>query len=190
MLAKIRRLLLAILVFSLIGQCLVLLAQPLKESNAKEPSQLGEKHETTTVLPTIDEAREQAKLMHNVYSKTLLVLHQHYFRREGAVLPARALEDVFDGIEEQSKIKARWIAVNTPPMSINHKPEGDFEAKAVSQISDGKAAYERVEEGYYKRASAIPLGVGCVGCHTKVFQTPAKGPRFAGLVISIPVKQK
>ena len=75
-------------------------------------------------------------------------------------------------------------------MSINHKPEGAFEEKAATEIAAGKADYERVEDGYYKRAGAIPLGAGCVGCHTKLFQPPGKTPRFAGLVIAIPVKDK
>jgi hypothetical protein len=138
----------------------------------------------------VAEARKQARLMHQIYASTLGVMHHHYFRREGAVLPARAMEDVFEKLEDQTKIKARWIAVNTPPMSINHKPETAFELKAAEEIAAGNSEYERVENGEYKRAGGIPLGVGCVGCHTKVFQTAAKTPRFAGLVISIPVKDK
>ena len=139
---------------------------------------------------TVAEARRQARLMHQMHSATLAVLHHHYFRREGAVLPARAMEDMFEELEEQSKIKARGIAVNTPPMSINHKPESPFEKKAAEEIAAGKDEYERVEDGQYKRAGVIPLGLGCVGCHTKLFQTTAKTPRFAGLVISIPVSDK
>lgn len=164
----------------LLASAWLLNAEPTKRPEAQDKA----------ARATVEEARIQAKMMHDIYAQTLLVMHRHYFRREGSVLPARALEDVFAGIDEQSKIKARWIAVNTPPMSINHKAVGDFEEKAVVQIADGKAEYERVEGGYYKRAGVIPLGVGCVGCHTKLFQTPAKTPRFAGLVIEIPVKEK
>jgi hypothetical protein len=171
----------------ILGSAFVLNAQAPKDPKVSEEKT---KPDSTAEPVTVEEARERAKLMHNIYAKTLLVVHHHYFRREGSVLPARALEDVFAGIDEQSNIKARWIAVNTPPMSINHKPEGEFEEKAAAQIAEGKAAYERVEGGYYKRAGMIPLGVGCVGCHTKLFQTQAKTPRFAGLVISIPVKEK
>ena len=65
-------------------------------------------------------ARERAKLLHDVYSTTLDVMHRHYFRPERAVLPARAMEDVFEDMAMLSKDKVRWIAVNTPPMSIQH----------------------------------------------------------------------
>lgn len=135
-------------------------------------------------------AKDRAKVLHGVYAATLETMHQHYFRRERAVLPARALEDVFAEIDRQSDIKTKWIAVNTPAMSINHEPETAFEKKAAEEIAAGKAEYARVEDGYYRRAGAIPLGAGCVSCHTKFFTAPPKTPRFAGLVISIPVTDK
>ncbi|MBA4191069.1 MAG: hypothetical protein C0467_24045 [Planctomycetaceae bacterium] len=135
-------------------------------------------------------ARDRAKLMHVMYSATLDSVHHHYFRRDRAVLPARALEDVFAEVDRQTKIKSRWIAVNTPAMSVNHEPETDFEKKAAAEIASGKAEFDRVENGYYHRVGAIPLGTGCVSCHTKFGVTPEKTPRFAGLVISIPLKDE
>jgi hypothetical protein len=136
------------------------------------------------------EARARARLMHEIYSNTLVVTHHYYFRHEGKTLPARAMEDVFEQIEKDSGIKTRWIAVNTTAMSVNHEPSSAFEKKAAAELAAGKAEYEQVEDGYYRRAGAIPLGAGCVGCHTKVSQTSARTPRFAGLVISIPVKKQ
>jgi hypothetical protein len=135
-------------------------------------------------------ARDRAKLMHDIYSATLDTMHHRYFRRDGAVLPARALEDVFEEIDRKTKIKTHWIAVNTPAMSINHEPETAFEKKAATELAAGKDEFEITEKGYYRRASPIPLGAGCVGCHTKFGATDDKKPRFAGLVISIPVKDK
>ena len=135
-------------------------------------------------------AKDRAGLMHDIYSATLDMLHHRYFRREGAVLPARGMEDVFAEMDRKSKIKTRWIAVNTPAMSLNHEPDSAFEKKAAAEIAAGKSEYEGVEKGYYFRATAIPLGAGCVGCHTKFAATPDKTPRFAGLVIAIPVKDE
>ncbi len=135
-------------------------------------------------------ARDRAKLMHDIYSATLDTMHHRYFRREGAVLPARALEDVFKEIDRKTKIKTRWIAVNTPAMSVNHEPETAFEKKAAAELAAGKAEFESTEKGSYLRASPIPLGVGCVSCHTKFGAAEDKKPRFAGLVIAIPVKDE
>lgn len=155
-----------------------------------QKSQDGGAEKAADERPAITEARERAKLLHKVYASTLEVMHHHYFRADRAVLPARALDDVFAEIDKQSKIKTRWIAVNTPAMSINHEPESEFEKKAATELASGKSEFDRVEDGYYRRASVIPLGPSCAGCHTKLFSTPSKTPRFAGLVISIPVKGK
>jgi cytochrome c5 len=135
-------------------------------------------------------ARENAKLMHSIYASTLDVMHHHYFRINRAVLPARALEEVFTEIESQSKVKAKWIAVNTKAMSITHEPKGDFEKRAAAAIAAGKGELEAVEDGYYRRAAAIPLGAGCVSCHTGFFSGAPKAQPFVGLVISVPVAKK
>src|SRR4051794_11582301 len=62
---------------------------------------------------SVEVARDRAELMHDLFADALEVVHHRYFRRDGAVLPARALEDVFARVEGRSGVKARWIAVNT-----------------------------------------------------------------------------
>jgi hypothetical protein len=137
---------------------------------------------------SVAEARARARLMHKIYASTLEVMHHYYFRENRPVLPARALEDVFADLDEQTKIQTRWIAVNTPAMSIQHQPESAFEKKAAAMIARGQNEYDSVENGYYRHAGAIPLGSSCVACHNRFSQQQAKTPRFAGLVITIPVQ--
>jgi len=134
-------------------------------------------------------AREQAKLMHEIYESTLHSMHRHYFRRERATLPARALEDVFDDMANTSKVDARWISVNTKPMSIDHEPETNFEKDAAAAIAGGKDHLESIEKGYYQRATPIALGSGCVSCHSSGMAPNPKISRFAGLVIRIPIAE-
>lgn len=160
---------------------------PMPDSKTGVP----EKAAKTKLKPiTVEEARERARLMYNIYSVSLEVLHHHYFRHDKPTLPARAMEDIFIEIDERMNIESRWIAVNTPPMSVSHAASTPFEKKAAEEISAGKTEYDSVEKGYYQYAGVIPLKAGCVGCHTKLFSTPVKTPRFAGLVIRIPVKDK
>jgi hypothetical protein len=135
-------------------------------------------------------SRERAELMHRIFAATLDVMHDRYFHDSRAVVPARAMEDVFTEMARQSHIEARWISVNTRAMSLNHEPQSDFEKTAAKEIAAGKEVYERVENGYYRRAGAIPLASGCVNCHSDFFKQPPKSPRFAGLVISVPVNEK
>jgi hypothetical protein len=157
-------------------------AEPPAKGEKTDPA---EKHRVTVAV-----AQDRAELMHTLFADTLDVVHHRYFRREGPVLPARALEDVFTRLEKRSNVKARWIAVNTPGMSVNHEPESAFEKKAAEELAAGKDKYSRVEKGYYLEARPIPLGAGCIGCHTKLSPITDKKPRFAGLVIAIPVKDE
>lgn len=135
-------------------------------------------------------ARERAELMHRMYAATLDVLHDRYFHDSRAMVPARAMEDIFAEMARQSQVEARWISVNMRAMSLSHEPRDEFEKSAAKEITAGKDHYESVENGYYRRAGAIPLGSSCVNCHGGFFKQPSKTPRFAGLVISVPVKDE
>ena len=133
-------------------------------------------------------ARDRAKQMHEIYSATLDVIHRRYFHGERATIPARAMEDVFTEMKHRSKIEARWISVNTKAMSIDHDPKTEFEKRAAKELAEGKMAIEVVEDGYYRRAGAISLNSGCLSCHEGLIQSSSKKPRYAGLVISIPIE--
>ena len=132
-------------------------------------------------------ARDRAKLLHHVYASSLEMMHRRYFHGERAAVPARAMEDVFTEVRQQSGVDARWIAVTLEAMSINHKPKTDFEKHATRELKSGKNEVDTIADGYYRRAVAIPLRGGCIHCHDRSI-----GQRFtrpvAGLVISIPLK--
>ena len=136
---------------------------------------------------TVELARDRATLLQNTYVATLHVMHERYFHDERAIVPARALEDVFAELDRQSKVKARWISVNTKPMSVGHEPKSAFEKQAASEIAEGKDVVEVVENGQYQRAVAIPLSSGCVSCHTGFFGGQPKSPRYAALVVTMPI---
>ncbi len=136
----------------------------------------------------IEAARERAEVMHDVYAATLEVLHHRYFHRDRAIIPARAMQDIFDEIERQSKTEARWISASMDPMSVDHEPTSEFEKRAAKEIAKGTEHVEIVENGYYRRAGAILLRDGCVGCHGGFFKPQSKKPKFAGLVISVPIR--
>jgi hypothetical protein len=139
---------------------------------------------------SVDAARERAELMHRIYGVTLEAMHEHYFHGDRATVPARALEDVFAELDRQTGIQARWISVNTKPMSVGHEPKTEFEREAAKAISKGEPAHEKIDGDVYRRAAPIPLGEGCVSCHSGFFAAAPKSPRFAGLIISVPVNEK
>lgn len=149
----------------------------------------NEANEVDSHRVPIATARDRAKLMQDIYVATLDTMHERYFHGDRAIVPAHAMEDIFAEIKRQSHADARWISVNMKPMSINHEPKTEFEKKAAKEIAGGKEKVEIIEDGYYRVAGAISLGDGCISCHGGLFQQPSKSPKFAGLVISVPVQQ-
>lgn len=136
---------------------------------------------------SVEVARDRAKVMHDIYEATLDVMHHRYFHRERSVVPARAMEDVFSEMKRQSHVDARWISVNLKAMSIDHEPASDFEKKAAREIADGKSELDVIEDGYYRRAGVIHLSSGCVSCHAGLFKEATQSPKYAALVISVPI---
>ena len=139
---------------------------------------------------TVEAARQRGRMMHAIYASTLDVMHHRYFHGGRSIVPARAMEDIFDDIKDRMSIQARWIAVNLKPMSIHHKPETEFEKRAADKIAGGESEVETIEDGFYRRVGAIAMEGGCISCHDGVFKKKDKQPKFAGLVISIPIVLK
>lgn len=174
------------LYWALLGSALAMAESAAVIHAEPKASEASEKPAAETRL-SLEEAKRQAKVMHPVYVATLDAMHHHYFRTNRAVLPARAMEDIFTAVADETQSTAKWISVNTKPMSIDHEPASEFEKQAAIEIAAGKAEYSAVDNGYYRSARPIPLTSGCIGCHIGL-GAQVKSPRFAGLVISIPVQ--
>jgi hypothetical protein len=156
------------------------------------PPEAGATGKETPVDPdkrvTLERARERARLAGDIYTASLHMLHHHYFLREKSVVPARAMEDVFDQIHRDRHINARWISVNAKAMSIDHEPQSEFEKNAAKALAAGEDAFELVEGGRYRVATPIPLRGGCMHCHGSFGGSESKIKHYAGLVIEIPIK--
>lgn len=188
-----------VLVFGLISTSIIGSVDFRAESSASDGTETESEHRTqahaegeagnsTGKRVSVEVARDRARMLHEVYASTLDVMHNRYFHGERAIVPARAMEDVFSQIQTVSKIEARWFAVNLKPMSVAHEARTPFEKTAASQLASGKTDVEIVEDGYYRRAVSIPLGSGCISCHGGFLMKPSSQPKFAGLVISIPIQ--
>lgn len=157
---------------------------------ADSPNEAAE-DESKTPVPelSVEEARRQAKLLHNTYEATLHTVHREYFREGGRTpIPSRVLEDVFYWVDQETHGETRWIAVNTEAMSIDHNPDSEFEKQAAKVLSTGKEEFEKVEDGMYRRAGAVTLFASCLRCHESALSQQRSKRRVAGLVISMPVK--
>jgi hypothetical protein len=151
------------------------------------PSTASEQASVAAEPAAIVAARQRAELMHAIYAETLHVMHERYFHGSRAIVPARAMEDIFKAMRRQSGVEARWLSVNVRAMSIHHEPKTEFERAAAKDIAAGQPAVEAIADGYYRRAGAIEMTPGCVACHDGFGKPPSNVPKFAALVISIPV---
>lgn len=156
---------------------------------SEEPASSKTAEKTESPRVTIEVARDRAVLMHELSLATLEAMHDRYFHREKSVVPARAMQDVFDHMRQQSHIDAKWIAVNTQAMSVDHEPETDFEKFAAKELAAGKPTVEKIEKGFYQRAATVPLTSDCIGCHDGFFKSRSTVPKFAGLIIRVPVRE-
>lgn len=170
------------------GLCLTFLTTSSNGESQKADS--SEKADEAPDKLTIPEARRHTKLLHDTYIATLHTVHRSYFDKdERAIIPARAMEEVFRQIDAETGGKTRWIAVNTPAMNIDHNPKEGFEKDAARELKKGKRDFERVEDGIYLRAGAVSLFASCTKCHLSGLRPQQKVRSLAGLIISMPVKQ-
>lgn len=166
----------------------VLWGEPQDEQPASKADD-SETSEPEVERLTVAEARRQAALLHEVYVRTLHTVHRTYFDEDSRdTIPARAMENVFRDIDRETGGKTRWIAVNTPAMNIDHKPEQGFEKDAARKLARGEREFERIEDGVYQRAGAVSLFAGCTKCHLSGIRPQKNVRSVAGLIISMPVK--
>jgi hypothetical protein len=137
----------------------------------------------------VDAARRQAELLHAAIHLTLQSVHQQYYREdEGLPIPAAILKDVFAELERKQHVNLRWLVVEGQAMNTDHKPKTPFENEAVKVLKSGKSAFDRAENGVYRRAGSIELTNHCLKCH--VPDRKSTENRTAGLIIAIPIKVK
>ena len=162
--------------------------EPLR--SAKQPSKAAEVETLAEpTRPSVAEARRQAEILHSTIHATLQVVHHQYYREdEGLAIPAATLRDVFAELEREQHIKLRWLAVEGKAMNSDHKPQDAFEIEAAQALQSGRQPHEGTEDGVYRRAAAIRLTNQCLKCH--VPDRKNTEDRTAGLIISIPVKEK
>ena len=140
---------------------------------------------------TVEEARGRARLLQSTYEATLHTVHRHYFDAdEKDTIPARALEEVFRSADDGTGRSTRWIAVNTPPMNVDHAPREGFEAQAAKALGAGSEEYEAVEDGVYRRAGALTLFASCLRCHESGLTQQIGRRRVAALVVGIPLRSE
>ena len=135
---------------------------------------------------SVAEARLRSRLLHEAFAGALQVMHRDFFREDQRLkLPSRSLEDVFAEMAETHQVQLGWLAVNTTAMSVDHRPETDFEKQAVKALAAGKDEFDSVQDDVFQFAGSIRLSASCVKCHVR--NRTSNEERKAALVITMPL---
>lgn len=163
---------------------------PLLEKRARGGERTGTPPAETTGPTTVAQARARARILHETIHGALQVMHRDLFREdEKLTIPSQSLEDVFKELHRSHDVEARWLAVNTEAMNVDHRAQTDFEKDAVKALATGETEFESTDDRIYRYAGAIRLSSQCLKCHLP--NRTSTEDRAAGLVISIPLsKQK
>lgn len=135
----------------------------------------------------LEAPRRQAEVLHSAMHSALRVVHDRYYKEdEGLAIPAAALEEVFQDVQNEHRVQFRWLVVEGQAMNVDHSAKTDFEKDAVKALKQGQPFLETTEEGMYRRAGPITLTNHCLKCH--VPDRKSTKNRTAGLIISVPLQ--
>jgi hypothetical protein len=139
-------------------------------------------------LPTAEEARGCAEVLHESMHAALQAIHHEYFGDEEKVtIPAVTLSKVFRQLARRQQIELRWLVVNAQAMNVDNEPRDAFEKQAVTALAAGADHLEAIEPGRYRRVGAILLASECLKCHLP--SRTGINQRVAGLSIAIPIRE-
>tara|TARA_R110002096_G_scaffold16106_49_gene55339 strand:- start:8561 stop:9106 length:546 start_codon:yes stop_codon:yes gene_type:complete len=134
---------------------------------------------------SVDEARRQARLLHEALHGALQVMHRDFFDPdERDRIPSASLEDVFEVMAKERGIKLSWMGVNAT-MDDAHEPTTPFEKSAAQKLEKGSPEVETVDNGWFRFVGAVQLHNQCLKCHVP-YRTSLED-RVAGLKIEIPI---
>lgn len=155
---------------------------------AEPPAESPSPSQNVGSTPTVDEARDRARILHETIHGALQVVHRDFFDEDAVrTLPSQSLEDVFLELERSFGVSIRWISVNAKAMNVDHEPRDEFEKKAAKALAAGRQEYESFEAGEadapgeYRHAGKIRLASQCLKCH--VPNRTSTEDRIAGLTI-------
>jgi len=164
-------------------------AAPGRSEQAAKSTNAQAAEDESRIVASAEDARIRARLLHDTIHTTLRVIHREFYREdEGLPIPSRTLNTVFNELTHGWNIKFRWMSVDARAMSIDHEPRDDFERAAAKALASGEDEFEAVSDGVYRRVGPITLGSECLKCHLP--NRTSTRSRTAGLVISMPLKQK
>lgn len=136
----------------------------------------------------VDRAREQAKMLDDLYKTAVVKMTQVYVGQQGEVPAAVAAIEIFHEMKKKGWHDARLVDASGKPKNKANVAATEFEKRAVAAMKEGKAYYEEVGEvkgkPVFRAATVVPAVMKeCAVCH-KV----KEGTLLGTLVYELPIK--
>ncbi len=136
---------------------------------------------------SVHEARARAKILHELIHGMLQVVHRDFFEEENPLaIPSSSMEDVFVEMSRSFGVEIKWLNAGTDVVNVDHEPADEFERSAADRIREGERFVDAYNADQYQYTGSIRLPSQCLKCHVK--RRNSNHDRFAGLLISMPVK--
>ncbi len=159
---------------------------PVAAADTKAPAKAADTK--TQDKAAVDRAREQVKMLDDLYKTAIVKMTAVYVGQQGDVPAAVAAMEIFDVMKKKGWHNARLVDASGKPKRKANLPQTDFEKKAVAAMKDGKSFFEEVgkENGkpVYRAATIVPAVMKeCAVCH-KV----KEGTLLGTIVYELPIK--
>jgi hypothetical protein len=145
----------------------------------------------TKADPGVERARQQVKLLDDIYKTSVVAITEHYVHKEGDLPAASIAKALFGALKKKGHPESRLIDATGEPYVDDNVAKDDFEKAAVKALRGGKDYYEQIVtvDGKQHLRAATPVPVvmqKCTMCHEN-FKTVKAGVPVGVLTYDITV---
>jgi hypothetical protein len=117
--------------------------------------------------PAVERARQQVKMLDELYKTAVVSITEKYRRGQPAIMVAK---DIFKAMENGRYHSARLVDATGAPLGEGNVPKTDFEKRAAEAMRAGKTHLEEVvgrgDDRRYLAATVVPaVHPRCAECH-------------------------
>jgi hypothetical protein len=144
------------------------------------------------VEPAVERARQQIKMLDDIYKTSVVAITETYVHKESDVPAIIVAMGLFEAMKKRGWHEARLIDVTGHPYNDKNVAKDDFEKAAVKALAGGKDYYEQLvkEDGKQRlrAATAVPVVMKkCTMCHEN-YKEVKSGVAIGALTYDVPVK--
>jgi hypothetical protein len=142
--------------------------------------------------PAVERAREQVKMLDEIYKTAVVAITDKYVNKETDTPAATIAKGLFAQMKKSGWHEAKLIDATGHPYDEKNVATTDFDKAAVAALVGGKTYFEQIAkvDGKPRLRAATPVPVvmkKCTMCHEHYNDVKANAP-IGVLIYDVPVK--